>query len=69
MTPADSLSQITIFQLTVIRVLCNQKCVFKAPKMKTADCCVYRNEVAHGELSHPDLHCLPASLLILNMNF
>ena len=29
MTPADSLSQITIFQLMVIRVLCNQKCVFK----------------------------------------
>ena len=28
MTPADSLSQITIFQLMVIRVLCNQKCVF-----------------------------------------
>ena len=27
MTPADSLSQITIFQLMFIRVLCNQKCV------------------------------------------
>ena len=28
MTPADSLSQITIFQYMAIRVLCNQKCIF-----------------------------------------
>ena len=32
MTPADSLSQITIFQNMVIRVFCNQKCVFNLKK-------------------------------------
>ena len=30
MTPADSLSQIAIFQYMVIRGLCNQKCPFSA---------------------------------------
>ena len=30
MTPVDSLSQNTLFQKMVTRVLCNQKCVFKA---------------------------------------
>ena len=56
MTPADSLSQITIFQLMVIRVLCNQKCVFKSCKFSF----YVKGKALSGEIS-----CTLSGLVII----